>query len=231
MRLFQNLARFAVVASVAFAVLPRNANAQQTTVSFDSGSQFLYSSATETTANLLKAGVATTTGDGDVIRLGYYSTATAGNYFSGTFIPLTGLGSANTAYNYTSVGDMYTNGAGNGQFALILSFAAGSATTGNNLPAAGTPLAIQFYNGTTLTSSTFYNAVSDSAWTWQTPAIPGPTVTISLDQTGLQWLGGASSAFYTSQATTVPEPSSLLVGGLCLGGFVILRLRRSVARA
>ncbi len=207
MQPLKTIFRAAVSLTLAIACMPSGAQADQTSVSFDSGSQFLYTTASKT--SLLTAGTLSVTGDGAVLQLGYYSTASVANPFSGAFIPLTGVTSANTAYNYTSVGDLNSNGAGAGQFALILSFVSGSTTSGNNLPAAGTPLAIRFYNNTTLTNSTAYNAVSDALWLWQTPASPGPTVGISLDQLGLQWLGGASTAFYTSQAV-VPEPSTML---------------------
>ena len=226
MRIIRHLTQLTAALSIAFVCTPRSAKAQQTSVSFDSGSQLLYANSTKTTP--LTAGAAATIGDGAVLRLGYYSSATTSSLFAGTFVPLTGQLSANTAYNYTSIGDSPANGAGaDGTFALILSFTVGSATTGNNLPTAGTPLAIQFYNNTTIGTATAYNAVSDTLWVWQTPGTPGPTVQISLDQTGLTWFGGASTAFYTSQPTVVPEPSSLVAGALMsvVFGWVMLRRR------
>ena len=111
------------------------ASAQDTTrVSFDSGSQTLFN-------NLSTAltGGSTTDGNGAVLQLGYFT----GVNFTGTFVPLSGEGSLNTAiisgsnssetYNHTSIGDLTTNGAGDGTFALFLDFASGSATSGNSL--------------------------------------------------------------------------------------------------
>ena len=198
-------------------------SAQQTAVAFDSGSFTLYSNSART---IVLSGGTTTDGDGFVLRLGYYTASSAANLFAGTFVPLSGAGSANTAYNKTSIGDANARGAANGTFALNLSFTPGNATTGNNLPATGTILAIQFYNNTTLASSTAYNVASNAAWTWQTPAIPGPTVAISFDDTNTQLLGGSTTAFYTSQP--IPEPSSLAFGGVGLIGLLwMVRYRRS----
>ena len=63
---------------------------------------------------------------------------------------------------------------------LTFSTANGS-VTGNNLPTAGTPLALRFYNGTTLSNSTAYNAVSDAIWAWNAPATPDSVVTMTFD--------------------------------------------------
>src|SRR6516162_2581047 len=115
--------------------------ADQTTVAFDSGSQTLGNQS----AVPLSGGSPTLDGDGDVLQLGYYSAATTANNFLGTWIPLSGAGSANTAvipqgnnhanpqnitYNQTSTGDLMVNGAGNATFAISLDFVAGNATSG-----------------------------------------------------------------------------------------------------
>ena len=175
-------------------------------------------------------------GDGDVIQLGYFSNGTAGNNFNGTWIPLSGQGSANTGvisgstetYNKTSIGDQSSQGAGNGTFALSLAFTVGDATTGNNLPSSTSiPLCIRVYNGTTVAGSTFFNTVSNNAWLWLTP-VDSPsiaTVSMSLDQAGAVWQGGASSALKTTIVNT-PEPASAglaIIGGLA----VLLRRRRN----
>ena len=215
------------------ALLPLRAGAQAlTTVNLSSGGQRLYSSATFTAANLLTAGNTATTGDGAVLQLGYFSTATTANNFSGTFIPLSGQTSLNTAYSNTSIGDNAASGAGAGQFVLSLSFTTGSLTTGNSLPAAGTPLSVRFFNNTTLATSTFFNAVSNDIWLWQTPAAApnSPIVAITLNDAGLEFLGGASSAFYTSQAV-VPEPSSFAFAGLGTAGLLWMLKRRTAITA
>ncbi len=206
-------------------------HAQTTTVYFNSGStdgkDLLYSNKALTA--LLTAGNVNTSGDGAILRLGYYQNATTTNVFgNGTFVPLSGAGSSDT-YTTTSVGDDAGAANGPGTFAMSLSFSTASGSlTGNNLPTAGTPLAIQFFNGTSLTNSTTYNAVSDSLWTWNAPQAPSSSfVFMSFDdfsQSPLQWLGGDASAFYTSlPASTVPEPSTWLMG---IGIFAALLWKR-----
>src|ERR1700677_4333329 len=116
------------------------------TVSLSSGGLTV----TNATGTALSGG-SSSDGNGDVLELGYFSLATPTNLFSGTFIPLSGQGSANNAtiagsspsetMNQTSIGDLNTNGAGNGTFALNLTFTVGSISSGNNLPSVGTPLA------------------------------------------------------------------------------------------
>ncbi len=213
-----------------------------TQVTFDSGSQTVFSLNGVTP---LTAGVGSVNGDGAVLQLGYYSAATAANNFLGTWVPLTGEGSANTGgstdsaggttFNHTSIGDAVNDGgAGAGQFALSLKFDAGVANTSNNLPlSTAIPLSIRIYNGTSIASSTHFNAVSRDSWLWQLPAEPAPfppTIAISLDQSGLEWqsisVSGqpGSTAFTTSIA--VPEPSSMLLAGLGLASLVARRRRR-----
>jgi hypothetical protein len=217
-----------VIVGFAFAVGLQCSLADTTTVSFDSGSQTMFNQ-----ASIALSGGTINDGDGDVLQLGYYT----GANFTGNWVPLSGETSLNTAiiagsspaepYNKTSIGDLNSNGAGNGTFAMSLDFVAGSATSGNSLPSNGTQLALRFYNGTTLASSTFYNAVTDPLWTWKTPATPPAVVTMSFDDAGLVWQGGVNSAFHTTISfSQVPEPSviaSLLVGAAILGSRAIRR--------
>ena len=225
-----------IIAIAGLAVVAASAHAQDTTaVSLDSGSVFLYDQNTGATNQL--SGGTSADGDGFVLQLGYFSAATTANNFAGTWIPLTGEGSLNTAivpesspaepYNKTSIGDVAAEGGDDGVFlslpGLNVCFS-GSATSGNNLPTAGTPLSIHFYNGLTIATSTFYNTVSNDAWLWKTPGTPTQTVPMSLDDSGLEWQsiasgGAANTAFHTTIATAVPEPSavaSLLIGGVMI---------------
>lgn len=181
-------------------------------------------------------------GNGDVLQLGYYSAATLVNNFAGTWVPLSGQTSLNTAivpgsnpsepYNATSIGDLTVNGAADGSFALSLNFVAGSPTSGNSFPAAGVPLALRFYNGTSIANSTFYNVVSDDLWVWKTPVTPPTNVTISLDDLGLEWqsiaLGqAANTAFHTTiPITAVPEPSTWVAGALVAATLAAVARRR-----
>jgi len=72
-----------------------------TQVSFDSGS-FLVLNLGGVTP--LTAGNLSANGDGAVLQLGYYSSATVSNNFLGTWIPLTGEGSLNTGGSTDSSG-------------------------------------------------------------------------------------------------------------------------------
>jgi hypothetical protein len=87
-------------------------------------------------------------------------------------------------------------------------------------------LSIRFYDGFTAGSSTYFNAVSSTsgAWNWQTPNTPEAFFTISPDESGLIWEGGAGSAHRTT--IVVPEPGC---GALVLAGAGLL-LRRQAAR-
>ncbi len=210
---------------------------QSTNVSFDSGSQTVFNQDTSDTT--LLTGGTTADGDGAVIQLGYFSGATADNWFTGTWTPIAGQGSANTetvsgsfptiTYQQISIGDLNANGAGDGTFALSLTFTAGSMTSGNNLPGSTSiPLAIRFYNGTSIATSTHYNTVSSNGWLWKTPDVVPATVTMSLDDS-LAWESIESFAqpFNTAFNTTIliPEPSTYALVGLGLAGMAFLRRR------
>lgn len=185
-------------------------------------------------------------GNGFVLQLGYYSGATSGSSnFTGTWTPLTGQGSGNTdivigsapaeTYNQTSFGDRNAD-TGNtaGTFSLQLFF--GNPLSSANLPPTGTILSIRFYNAATLGAATFYNAVSNDSWVWQTPAaVPAqPVIVISLDQASIEWesivkFGQAGSTAFHTTISAIPEPStvaSLLVGAGLLAG-VIARRRKA----
>ncbi|HEY4281910.1 MAG TPA: PEP-CTERM sorting domain-containing protein [Chthoniobacterales bacterium] len=210
-------------------------HADTTTVSMDSGGFQLFNQA----STLLNGGTAAD-GDGAVLQLGYFT----GANFTGSFIALTGEGSLNTGtipdaspaetMNKTSIGDLTNQGGANGEFWLPeLDFVSGSLTSGNNLPANNTQLAIRIYNGTTIASSTFYNTVTDSLWKWVTPATPPTVATLSLADSGLVWESivrgmNANTAFHTSIATAIPEPTtitSMLIGAGLLCGAIIRRRR------
>lgn len=212
------------IGSLCIAATLQLTKADTTDAIFDSGSFQIFDNPTlHSGSNVpLTGGNPTVDGDGDVLQLGYYTGATDNNNnFTGTWVPLTGETSLNTAYSHTSIGDRNAFGAGDGTFANSLNFVAADATSGNSLPPAGTILSIRFYNSTTIASSTFYNVVSDDLWKWSAPATPTASVVMSLDDPLLEWysvfLGqAAGSAFHTTIATAIPEPSTL--ASLILGG-------------
>jgi hypothetical protein len=215
----------------------------QVQINLDSGTQFLRNFG----GTLLSAGGAGD-GDGTVVQLGYFDGASAGSNFTGTWRPLTGEGSLNTGgntgsglpFNTTSIGDI-GGGAdpfGSGIFGFSLVFDSSVAGTFNDLPlSTSIPLAIRFYDGASIASSTFYNTVSNDAWLWKLPATPAPLppiINMSFDDPGLEWESIASfgqpgsSAFHTT--IPVPEPGTPVVALLCLlaAGF---RRRRAPLRA
>ena len=157
-----------------------------TQVNWDSGSYSLRNA----------AGTAPITGgsavdhNGAVLQLGYFTTSTVGNLFSGTFIPITGEGSLNTAFNNTTVGDYTANGAADGSFAFSsgaspgTTFSSAVPATFQQLPSAGAFLAVRFYDNLTIATSTFYETVANVAWTWKAPASPSAVVNMSFDDGG-----------------------------------------------
>ena len=102
-------------------------------------------------------------GDGTLLQLGYYDLATAADPFRGSWVVLA----------TTSMGDdgLETDG----QFATTSILGAGSFSE----PAPGTPLAIRFYDGLTVESSSYYNTASmtDGTWDFQIPSEDAPVLT------------------------------------------------------
>jgi hypothetical protein len=142
-------------------------------------------------------------GDGSVIQFGYYSQATVNAPFEGTFIPLTGKGASNVAHVGSSIGD--AGGGPDGRFSLSSVFELDSNTSGFNLPQAGTPLAVRFFNTKTVAGATHYNAVTGGAnWRWASPAnAPGEVLSLSMEDPGLVWKGGPDSALRTAVSCAV----------------------------
>ena len=208
----------------------------QVDISFNSGSVNVYNS----NGSTLLSGGSTADGNGAVLELGYYSSGTTLNPFAGTFVALTGAESSNTAtvpgsselMNQTSIGDNNINGAGDGTFAIGVSFVVGS-NSGFNLPSAGVPLVIKFFNNTTVAGSTFYNVVANTSnWLWATPGTSPnePVINMSLDDAGLSWYsvavaGQAGTTAFDTTVALIPEPTSmaLLGAGMLMMGSMVRR--------
>jgi hypothetical protein len=214
--------------------------ASQIQINFDSGARAVGDSL----GFPLPAGGASD-GDGAIIQLGYFDGASVGNPFAGTWHQLTGEGSLNTGgntgsglpFNTTSIGDI-GGGAdpfGSGIFGFSLVFDSSVAGTFNDLPTSTSiPLAIRFYDGSSLLGSTFYNTVSSDDWLWKLPATPAPLpplLNMSLDESGLKWESvttfgqSASTEFRTT--IPVPEPGS---GSLMMAALLLIGMRRSRSR-
>jgi len=155
-------------------------------------------------------------GDGAVLQLGYYTGATLADPFVGTWVALTGPGTGLTS----TIGDFYPYQNG------IFSFGNKFQSDSPNVPAIGTPLAIRFYDTTSLATANYFNCVSktNGSWNW-TLGTPEPTVTLDFKATpqALVWQDGADSAFRTTIA--IPEPSAALLAAC--GALLAFRRRRA----
>lgn len=175
--------------------------------------------------------------NGAVLQLGYFDSATAGNLFAGTWIPITGEGSLNTAFNNTRVGDYTANGASDGSFAFSSGASPGTLFTQAvpasflALPPGGAFLAVRFYDNVTIGSSTFYETVANALWKWSAPASPTANVAISFDNgngAGLRLQSTTLAPIGTNIRASLPnvvapEPTSAT---LLLVGLVSLASRR-----
>lgn len=155
-------------------------------------------------------------GDGAILQLGYYAGATQADPFAGTWVPLTGPGTGQRS----TIGD--SGGWLDGTFNLVHHFKQSTP----DVPAIGTPLAIRFYDATSLATANYFNCVSNTNGTWNWDlGDPEPTVTLSFKVSSPTqvWQGGTDSAFRTTIA--IPEPSAALLAAC--GTLLALRRRRS----
>lgn len=190
------------------------------TLIYGASTRVNFSIQSETIKNLngiaLTAG-SSSDGDGSILQLGYYTAATTGNPFWGDWVAMTGPG---TSYQ-TTVGDF--GNYPNGTFKLEVLFTQGSYSFTE--PVVGTPLALRFYDSTSLATSTFFNAVTDTTggFNWSAPADPTSTARLSLglSSVGIVWQDGSGSSFRTTIA--IPEPSCLVLGALSLGALAVRR--------
>lgn len=160
------------------------------------------------TSSPLGAGTAAP-GDGTLLELGYYSSASISNPFQGSW----------TVLATSTIGDDGMGVAGSFSTKSILG------ASSDPLLTTGTPLAVRFYDGTSVGGSTYFNTVSNTsgAWNYITPTSPSPVINIVIDKTNdVVFQDGGSGAFRT--VLPIPEPS--IVGLSLLGSFLVL-VRRS----
>lgn len=149
-------------------------------------------------------------GDGTLIQLGYYSSATQATPFSGSWVTLA----------TTSMGDDSIDISGKFTTTTILGDGAFIA------PSVGTPLAVRFFDGISVATSSYFNVVSNTSggWNFIAPIDPTPNINIVIDKTaGVVFQSGEVGAFQTSLA--VPEPSSSLLIGIAATSLLLRRRR------
>jgi MYXO-CTERM domain-containing protein len=192
--------------------------------------------------SLLSAGT-NANSDGALIQLGFFTLATSGNLFAGTWVPLTGVGSNGK----TTIGDTATaSSSSSGTFQFNTYFVQGSSSpqvydpsaypttsfqTGSSIqitstsPASGQILSIRFFDSN---SGGNYNTVSSASWLWITPDNSAPVVLIDLANSNLSWQDSASP--FKTSISPVPEPSTFAFALIGLGALA-LRRRRLLAAA
>lgn len=125
--------------------------------------------------NLLNSG-STSNGDGAVVTLGYFDTATTDHPFNGNWVPLTDgtrVGDSSSGYGYSdgtfSFTTVFTKNSDN-----VLVYPNQPATyqansqivITENTPPPGHPICIRFYDRTTTGSEARYNTVYGPKWKW-----------------------------------------------------------------
>ena len=166
-------------------------------------------------------------GQGQLVQLGYFSTATDSNLFSGNFIPLAQFNSGDSATGTTNVPS--------GRISLIvqfdltlqaINFPDGAATSSyaalNSYPAAGAPLAIRWYD--TTNTAGFYNSVSATNWDWVVPTnTPAASIVLNPDAANFP-VGLAFQSAANPYVAAIPEASTFACVGM--GLFMLVTFRR-----
>jgi hypothetical protein len=163
---------------------------------------------TNRTSSPLSAGTSAP-GDGTLLELGYYNSASVSNPFQGSW----------TVLATSTTGDDGMNVAGSFSTKSILG------QSSDPLLITTTPLSIRFYDGRSVATSTYFNAVSNTsgAWNYIVPTSPSPVINIVIDKTNdVVFQDGGWGAFRTVLA--IPEPSMAIL--TMIGGLFTLVRRR-----
>ena len=123
----------------------------------------------------------------------------------------------------TALGDSANRGAGG--FKMEVLFTQGSYSFVE--PPVGMPLALRFYDATSLAAANYFNAVTDTSgsFNWKSPGDPLATAWLALRALSFpNWQGGNSSAYRTTIPITETNSTTLLV---LLGCDALAERRRS----
>lgn len=123
----------------------------------------------------------------------------------------------------TALGDSANRGAGG--FKMEVLFTQGSYSFVE--PPVGMPLALRFYDATSLAAANYFNAVTDTSgsFNWKSPGDPLATAWLALRALSFpNWQGGNSSAYRTTIPIPEPNSTTLLV---LLGCGALAERRRS----
>lgn len=161
-------------------------------------------------SNPLSAGTLAA-GDGSLVQLGYYDRAILANPFRGDWVALAS----------STIGDDGQEIAGRFSTTTIL----GGVPFAE--PPVGTPLAIRFYDGTSVATSTFFNAVSDTTggWNYVSPSDPAAVINMVINKvSGIEFQN--TGVFQTT--IPIPEVSSsfLILIGMCSSMIIRSRSRK-----
>ncbi len=160
-------------------------------------------------------------GDGFALQLGYYSMSTTSNPFNGTWIPVFGENTSTSLFSVATMGDNTAKTGTDVRFLFSGTIDTAIPGTIAGLPAAGTIMAIKYYDANLITNMLAYGAASNSSWLWISPsAIPPPGgMMFNMKDPGMVYAGGVSVPM-----VNVPEPAAAAL--LLMGGGALLTLRR-----
>lgn len=148
----------------------------------------------------LSNGVQGVPGDGALIEAGYYSLSNSVNAFAGSWVQLAQCSIGDFVTFAVDAPPVYRAEKSAGMFSLTLH-------TNHPIPS-GVMIAFRFYDSTSPSISSRYNAVSSRSWEW----VGEPSLKASLDESPANfWLGGSNSAFRTT--IPIPEPSTPWIVG------------------